>query len=261
MPVSAGTEMNPATASALTLLTMFSCNSPTAAAQPEAVAEARAERDDVLERAAQLDARDVVDGADAEGGAVEELLEDLAVGLVLVADRRLAELVLGHFVGDVSAHEHGDVHAVHVLLDEVGDEDGAAVLELDALDEGDRAAALGHTRHLRADAPEELVGQHEDEQRGSLHGVREVGVGDDVVRELDARQVLDVLVLGVDDVGQVLAVDALLEDPHGHLVVELVAIEHVAPDNLGDGRAPVARANDANLLFLLATTQAHALKT
>ena len=64
------------------------------------------------------------------------------------------------------------------------------------------------------------------------------------------RQVLDVLVLGVDDVGQVLAVDVLLEDPHGDLVLELVALEHVAPDNLGDGRAPVPRANDANLLFL-----------
>ena len=37
------------------------------------------------------------------------------------------------FVGDVGAHEDGDVHAVHVLLDEVGDEHGATVLELDAL--------------------------------------------------------------------------------------------------------------------------------
>merc|ERR1711957_623247 len=65
------------------------------APQPKAVAEARAEGDDVLECAAQLDARHVVDGADAEGGAVEKLLEDLAVGLALEADRRLAELVLG----------------------------------------------------------------------------------------------------------------------------------------------------------------------
>ena len=66
------------------------------APQPKAVAEARAESDDVLECAAQLDARHVVDGADAEGGAVEELLEDLAVGLALEAHRRLTELVLSH---------------------------------------------------------------------------------------------------------------------------------------------------------------------
>ena len=64
------------------------------------------------------------------------------------------------------------------------------------------------------------------------------------------RQVLDVLVLVVDNVGQVLAVDVLLEDPHGDLVLELVAIQHVAADNLGDRRAPVSRANDANLLLL-----------
>ena len=91
--------------------------------------------------------------------------------------------------------------------------------------------------------------------------------------------------LVVDDVGQVLAVNVLLEDPHGDLVLELVAIQHIAADDLGDGRAPVSRANDANLLLLpwlgqelthaqvclflckayvaclLAATQAQALKT
>ena len=56
--------------------------------------------------------------------------------------------------------------------------------------------------------------------------------------------------LVVDDVGQVLAIDVLLEDPHGDLVLELVAIQHVAAHDLGDGRAPVSRANDANLLLL-----------
>ena len=325
------------------------------AAQAEAVAEARAERDDVLERAAQLDARHVVDGADAEGGAVEKLLEDLAVGLALEADRRLAELVLGHcaarrgtaagskaagsakgppsrserttgfapqppslstlgasgvrpntphfhlrnhprlhphststpaprlpqphahlaphassparlpapyartFVGDVGAHEDGDVHAVHVLLDEVGDEHGAAVLELDALAHTRAADPSRYARYAvlcgavrcravepkgrwrtlmsetarqplampviwgqirprnchevgsterqsnRADGgrchhtgglgtlgrvgerrPRHLVRQHKDEQGGTLNRVRQVGVGDHVVRELDA---------------------------------------------------------------------------
>ena len=64
------------------------------------------------------------------------------------------------------------------------------------------------------------------------------------------RQVLDVLVLGVDDVGQVLAVHLLLEDPHVHVVLELIGAEHVAADDLGDRRAPVARADDGDLLLL-----------
>ena len=38
-------------------------------------------------------------------------------------------------------------------LDHIRDEDGAPLVELDALDERDGAAALGHGVHLRADAP------------------------------------------------------------------------------------------------------------
>ena len=64
------------------------------------------------------------------------------------------------------------------------------------------------------------------------------------------RQVFDVLVLGVDDVSQVLAVHLLLEDPHVHIVLELVRPQHIAADNLGDRRAPVTRADDGNLLLL-----------
>ena len=60
-------------------------------AVPEAVAEAGADRDDVLERAAQLDAHRVLHGAHLERRAVEGELEEVAVGLVDVADRRLAE--------------------------------------------------------------------------------------------------------------------------------------------------------------------------
>lgn len=44
--------------------------------------------------------------------------------------------------------------------------------------------------------------------------------------------------LGVDDLGQVLAVDLLLKDPHLDLVVKVVESAHVATDNLGDGRTP-----------------------
>ena len=92
------------------------------------------------------------------------------------------------------------------------------------LDERDGTAALGHARHLGADPaqelprglqhrasvnsswrrcrrtgglgtlgragerrhPHHLVRQHKDEQGGTLNRVRQVGVGDHVVRELDA---------------------------------------------------------------------------
>ena len=49
------------------------------------------------------------------------------------------------------------------------------------------------------------------------------------------RQVLDVFVLRVDDLGQVLTVDLLLENPHLHLRVESLAIQHIAADDLGNG--------------------------
>ena len=55
--------------------------------------------------------------------------------------------------------------------------------------------------------------------------------------------------IGVDDVGEVLAVDLLLVDPHSHLIVELVAVEHVAADDLGNRRAPIARADNGDLLL------------
>ena len=65
------------------------------AAEAEAVAEAGAERDHILECTAQLGARDVVDRADAERRAVEQALPDGSVGGVRVADRRLTELIAG----------------------------------------------------------------------------------------------------------------------------------------------------------------------
>ena len=54
------------------------------------------------------------------------------------------------------------------------------------------------------------------------------------------RQILDILVLRVDDIGEVLAVDVLLVHPHSHLVIEFIALEHIATNNLGNRRAPVA---------------------
>ena len=51
----------------------------------------RADGHNVLERAAQLDADRVLDGADLERGVVVRELEERAVGVVGVANGRLAE--------------------------------------------------------------------------------------------------------------------------------------------------------------------------
>ena len=93
------------------------------------------------------------------------------------------------------------------------------LLELDPLDQRDRAAARRHPGDLRARAREELVRHHEDEHRRVLHRGRHVRVGDHVLGELDARQVLDVLVLRVDDVGEVLAVDLLALDEASRVAI------------------------------------------
>lgn len=52
-----------------------------------------------------------------------------------------------------------------------------------------------------------LVRNNEDKGVGALDGLGEVGLGDDVVAQVDAREVLDVLVLLVDDLGQLAALE------------------------------------------------------
>ena len=53
------------------------------------------------------------------------------------------------------------------------------------LDQGDSAAVGGDGRHLGADAAEELVREHKDEQRCAIDGARQVRVGHHVIGELD----------------------------------------------------------------------------
>lgn len=70
----------------------------------------------------------------------------------------------------------------------------------------------------------DLVGQHEDEDRGVLDGEGEIALRDQVLGKLDAGQVLDVLVLPVDDLGQArlhaVVRNLLGEDPLANLVLE-----------------------------------------
>ena len=64
----------------------------------------------------------------------------------------------------------------------------------------------------------------------------------DVRRELVAGQVLDVLVLLVDDLRELLAVDHLLVDVHRDLLLEFVSeLGDIGADDFGDRRAPGAK--------------------
>jgi len=74
------------------------------AAIAEAVAEAGAERDDVLHRAAQLGARDVSHSLHRKVLGVEELAPLEAVLCIRAPNRRLGKVALGDLVGDVGAH-------------------------------------------------------------------------------------------------------------------------------------------------------------
>mmetsp|Transcript_1087 Transcript_1087/g.2481 ORF Transcript_1087/g.2481 Transcript_1087/m.2481 type:complete len:360 (+) Transcript_1087:555-1634(+) len=203
------------------------------AAHAETVAEARSKGDDVFKRATQLSSCDVVDLANTERGAVEQALPDLSVGLALESDRGLAKLVLSHIIGDVGTHEHRHVHAVHDAFDVLRDELRALLVELNALDEGDSAAALAELDVVPL-LRDELVRHDKDQHSRVLASACEVRISDDVLGELDALEVLDILMLLVDDFGQIAAVNLLLVHPHAHLILELLPLEHVAPDDLSD---------------------------
>lgn len=60
-------------------------------------------------------------------------------------------------------------------------------------------------------------------------------------RQRVAREVFDVLVLRIDDLGELPPVDHFLINPHVYHRVEAVGGLHVAPDYFGDGGAPGAR--------------------
>mmetsp|Transcript_32676 Transcript_32676/g.103621 ORF Transcript_32676/g.103621 Transcript_32676/m.103621 type:complete len:288 (-) Transcript_32676:308-1171(-) len=151
------------------------------AAVVQAVAEARAQRHDVLQRPAQLHARDVVHGPDAEVRAVEELHErGLVLGLRVGAQRGLAELALRDLVGHVGTHEHGDVVPQEFPQD-VRAEPQLPALQLQAaLDEAHgHGARLGLAHGLHGPG-HELVRQDPDHDVGVGHRFLDVGLRADV---------------------------------------------------------------------------------
>lgn len=101
---------------------------------------------------------------------------------------------------------------------------------------------------LGDDSWEELVGDVEDDDVCALDGVEQVWISHQILWQLDVWQVLDVLVLCVDDVGEVLAANGLLEDPHVDSCGKEILVDgRVLGDDLGDGGAPVTRADDGDL--------------
>ena len=126
-----------------------------------------------------------------------------------------------------------------------------------SLDKTD-AAATGVAIGLdgRNEPGQKLMRKHKDEQRGLIACLGQVGDGHDILRQFDARQILDILVLLVDDLrelalGAILQLDHLLVHPHGNLRFDMRQTGAVASDEGGDGRTPVAAANDADAVVLL----------
>ena len=137
------------------------------------------------------------------------------------------------------------------------------------LDEGDTKGVGSQVRlDLLEELTEELEGRNredfkylvrknEDENGSVLHGLANIGDGDDVVSELvtrkireesrnsrlsnEKKRIFNVLMLSIDDIGELAAVDDLLEDPHLHLLVENGVLLDIFANQNGGGGTPRTR--------------------
>mmetsp|Transcript_11922 Transcript_11922/g.27635 ORF Transcript_11922/g.27635 Transcript_11922/m.27635 type:complete len:503 (+) Transcript_11922:845-2353(+) len=231
---------------------------------PEAYAvdESGAEGYDVLEGPADLGTRHVRDVLDAKvGRAVEEEPRHLVGrGAKVRGEGRLAHLALGDLGGDVGSHENAAGKVVaHGLGDSPGNENGRSRLfaKVDPLDETDSPAGrMGGLPDRRKQPRKKLVGKDEDEEGRVPAGFRQVRHGADVLRELDSRKVLDVLVFLVDDlrqfaIGSSAERHRLFEDPH----VDPRFVKGKGLAVLSDDRryrgSPVSAPDDADLVELI----------
>ena len=141
--------------------------------------------------------------------------------LDVVSDGALAKVASGHLVREVRSHQHTDIHAAHLLRDQFGNEDHPGVVKVHALDKGNTDAVGRHDRpDFLAEPAEKLVWNHKDKDVCARAGFDDISNRYDVVREFNALEVFDVLMLRVDDLRQLSALHDLLEDPHAHLPTE-----------------------------------------
>ena len=155
------------------------------------------------------------------------------------------------------------------MADRLGEKLAALIADLNSLD---AANTTGKRHDLANDALacpcDELVGQVEHQNGSTLDSVHEIRVGNDVLGQRDARQVLYILVQAVDQLGELLRLGGqgrlrvvvlaglgngvlLLKHPHAHLLLEQVRVlGDVLAHDLGDGGAPVARADDGDAVLL-----------
>lgn len=212
-----------------------------------ALDESGAESNNVLESSSDGDSGHVLHTSHVEVGSVEQRLEHV-VGHIALAKEVLGSVV-GHgglgvlfqsnLGGEVGARENTTVQTGEVL-NHVRQQVDALGGHVQTLEAGDGSSlGVDVALELLADTSEELMGQVEHNDVGALDGLDEIRLGNQVVRKFDFGEVSHVFVLGVEDVGQVLAVDLLFSHPDLDLgVKELRVSSAVFGDDFGDGGSP-----------------------
>ena len=154
--------------------------------------------DDVLARAAQLDADDVGVGVDAEERRHEDVLEQLADAGFVRSDHGGRRDALADLLGMVWARETGDALLVAEHVGEnLGHEQVRPALDTLGEDDDGHVGAQKRLHVLGGLAHADGRGDHDD-RLGAVQRLLEVGRRDHVVREHDIRQVDRVAVFGVD---------------------------------------------------------------
>ncbi|GBE59783.1 SCY1 2, putative [Babesia ovata] len=217
--------------------------------EPQTVTETGGNGNDVLDGAEHLDSGNTGYAVDLEVRPVEELLEDEGVLLFLVSNGGLTELFLGDVGGNVGTGK-GEAWDTKLLLDGLGEAHHIASGKLDTLDETDADGTRldgTHFLHLPNGGLDELVREHNDEGVRLLDALLHVRYTDQVVRQLDSRQVLLVLVVRVDDLAELAALEDFLEHPQAYSVVEFGVSRSVLRNEFARSRSPVAAAHNTNL--------------
>lgn len=94
---------------------------------------------------------------------------------------------------------------------------------------------------------QKLMRHSKDEDTGVLRGLSHIALRYNVSRQLDTREVLLVLMLGIDDFRELATLKHLFEYVHPYFLLEEVRTRDIFRDDLRHGRAPVARAEHAGL--------------